>query len=78
MVTRLKIPLSKTMSDTPFLASITRPKTHDTVVVTLGIKNVVVGAISGGFFNRRKFTKGCIFMILCLEFRNMSILILHY
>jgi len=54
----LKIPLCKTMCETPFLVSVTRPKTHDTVVVTLGIKNVVVGAISGGFFNRRKIHQG--------------------
>lgn len=54
----LRIPISKTMCETPFLISITRPKAHDSVVVTLGIKNVLVGAISGGFFNRRKIHQG--------------------
>jgi uncharacterized protein (DUF362 family) len=39
------VPLSKTMMEAPFLVSITRPKTHVNAVVTLGLKNVLVGAI---------------------------------
>lgn len=41
------LPISKTIAETPFLVSIARPKTHNRVVVTLGIKNVLVGAIPG-------------------------------
>lgn len=50
----INISLSKTMMETPFLVSITRPKTHNAVVVTLGIKNVLVGAIKGAFPQRKK------------------------
>ena len=49
----LRLPLSKTLVDAPFLVSITRPKTHCTVVMTAAIKNVLVGAIQG-YSNRRK------------------------
>jgi uncharacterized protein (DUF362 family) len=49
----LELPLSKTLVETPFLVSITRPKTHCSVVMTAGIKNVLVGAIRG-YANRRK------------------------
>lgn len=48
----LELPLSKTLVESPFLVSITRPKTHCTVVMTAGIKNVLVGAIQG-YTNRR-------------------------
>ncbi len=41
----IKIRVSKTMLECDYLVSIVRPKTHDTVVATLSIKNVVVGAI---------------------------------
>ncbi|MBD3329615.1 DUF362 domain-containing protein [Candidatus Dojkabacteria bacterium] len=50
----LNLSISKTMVETPFLVSITRPKTHNTVVVTLGVKNVLVGAIQGAFVQRKK------------------------
>jgi uncharacterized protein (DUF362 family) len=39
------VPFSKTMVETPFLVSIVRPKTHVNAVVTLGLKNVLVGVI---------------------------------
>ena len=54
----LTIPLSKTLLEAPFLVSITRPKTHSSVIVTLGIKNVLVGAINGGIQYRYKIHKG--------------------
>jgi uncharacterized protein (DUF362 family) len=54
----LQLPLTKTYTDAPFLVSITRPKTHDSVVVTLAIKNVLVGAIQGGMANRGKIHQG--------------------
>ncbi len=43
----INIPFSKTLYDSDFLISITRPKTHDAVVVTLTGKNVAVGGILG-------------------------------
>ena len=45
------------MLEAPFLASITRPKTHCTVVMTAGIKNVLVGAIHK-YSMRRKIHRG--------------------
>jgi len=53
----LRLPLSRTLVEAPFLVSIARPKTHCTVVMTAGIKNVLVGAIRG-FANRRKIHGG--------------------
>jgi len=53
----LTLPLSKTMVEAPFLISIARPKTHCTVVLTAGIKNVLVGAIQG-YRMRRKIHRG--------------------
>jgi uncharacterized protein (DUF362 family) len=50
---KLTLPFSKTMMEAPFIVSITRPKTHCSVGVTLGIKNVTVGAING-YSMRRK------------------------
>ena len=50
---KLTLPFSKTMMEAPFIVSITRPKTHCSVGVTLGIKNVTVGAIHG-YSMRRK------------------------
>ena len=41
----VKVKVSKTMLESDYLVSIVRPKTHDTVIATLTIKNVVVGAI---------------------------------
>lgn len=54
----LNLPLAKTLVEAPFLVSIVRPKTHDTVVVTLGLKNVFVGAIQGGISWRSKIHQG--------------------
>lgn len=53
----LDVPLSKTLLEAPFLVSITRPKTHCTVVMTGAIKNVLVGAIHK-YSNRRKIHRG--------------------
>ena len=41
----LELPFSKTMLEAPFLVSIARPKTHCSVAMTGGIKNILVGAI---------------------------------
>lgn len=44
----LMLPLAKIYTQSPFTVSICRAKTHDAVVVTLGIKNLLVGAIQHG------------------------------
>lgn len=54
----LTLPIAKIYLDSPFTVSITRAKTHDTVVVTLGIKNLLVGAIQGGIPQREKIHQG--------------------
>jgi uncharacterized protein (DUF362 family) len=54
----LTLSFSKTMLEAPFLVSIARPKTHCSVVATAGIKNVLVGAINGGWKERLKIHKG--------------------
>lgn len=41
----LEFRVSRTILDSDFLISVARPKTHDCVVVTLTIKNVVVGSL---------------------------------
>ncbi len=41
----VKVRVAKTALESDFKISICRPKTHDTVVVTLSIKNLVMGAI---------------------------------
>ena len=51
------LPLAKTIVKAPFLVSIVRPKTHCRVVVTLGIKNVLIGSVPG-YLNRLKIHKG--------------------
>lgn len=42
-----KVPYSKTMREASCLISVTRPKTHNSVVATLSLKNVAVGGIVG-------------------------------
>jgi uncharacterized protein (DUF362 family) len=51
------VPLSKLYLNN-FVVSITRPKTHDAVVVTLSIKNLLVGAIQGGIPIRQQIHQG--------------------
>ena len=48
----VSVRVSKTILEADALVSMVRPKTHDTVVVTLSIKNVVVGAILPGYRHR--------------------------
>ncbi|KON31287.1 hypothetical protein AC482_01325 [miscellaneous Crenarchaeota group-15 archaeon DG-45] len=43
----LKLRVSRAVLDSDYLISVAKPKTHDCVVVTLSIKNVVVGALVG-------------------------------
>jgi uncharacterized protein (DUF362 family) len=44
-LTPLKFKVSKTLHDCDYLVSAAVPKTHDTVVATLSIKNIVVGSL---------------------------------
>ncbi len=41
----LKFRVSKTLLESDYLISVAKPKTHDTVIATLSIKNVVVGSL---------------------------------
>ncbi|MGD0802465.1 MAG: DUF362 domain-containing protein [Candidatus Bathyarchaeia archaeon] len=41
----IKFHVSKTLLDSDYLVSVAKPKTHDTVIATLSIKNVVVGSL---------------------------------
>jgi uncharacterized protein (DUF362 family) len=41
----MKFRVSETILDSNYLISVARPKTHDTVIATLSIKNVVVGSL---------------------------------
>lgn len=52
-----ELPISKRMVKKKFLISICRAKTHDTVIVTLSLKNVAVGGIVGRN-NRPKIHQG--------------------
>ncbi len=54
----LVLPISNTFYKSPFTVSIGRAKTHDSVIVTLSIKNLLVGAIQGGIPVRSKIHKG--------------------
>ncbi len=45
----VKIKVAKTILESDCIVSIVRPKTHDTVVVTLTIKNIVMGAVQRGY-----------------------------
>jgi len=51
------VPISKTLVNAPFLISLCRAKTHDTVIVTLSIKNTAVGGIVGKQ-NRHRIHQG--------------------
>lgn len=52
------LPLAKIYTQSPFIVSMCRAKTHDTVVVTLSLKNLLVGAIQGGLGARGKIHQG--------------------
>lgn len=47
--TPIHIPISKLIVESDFRVSAVRPKTHDVVVVTLSLKNMVVGSIRRGY-----------------------------
>ncbi len=51
---KIYLSLAKIYIDSPFIVSITRAKTHDSVGVTLGIKNLLIGAVQGAFQERIK------------------------
>lgn len=42
-----KVPISKTMLESDFRISLAIPKTHDSVIITLSLKNMAVGSIAG-------------------------------
>jgi len=44
----LKLRMSKTLIESDYRISVALPKTHDTVVATLSIKNIVVGGLING------------------------------
>lgn len=48
----LLLPFNKTMIESQFLVSITRPKVHCNAAMTAGIKNVAIGAVEG-YKNRK-------------------------
>jgi len=53
------LPLAKIYTQSPFIVSICRAKTHDAVVTTLAIKNLLMGAIQQKLFgNRGKVHQG--------------------
>lgn len=54
----LTLPLAKIYTDSPFVVSMCRAKTHDSVVVTLSLKNLLVGAIQGGLSTRGEIHRG--------------------
>jgi len=49
---RIEVPVSKTALNSDCIVSICRLKTHNTVVVTLTIKNVVMGAVQSPYKSR--------------------------
>ncbi len=53
----LELPFSKTLPEACFLVSIVRPKTHCSVGMTAGVKNVLVGAIQK-YSMRKKIHRG--------------------
>ncbi len=55
---KLNLNLAQIYTRAPFLVSICRPKIHDTVITTLGIKNVLVGAIQGALTERQHIHQG--------------------
>lgn len=42
-----KVPISKTVLESDFRISLAIPKTHDSVIITLSLKNMAVGSIAG-------------------------------
>jgi len=47
--------VSKTVVESDYRISVALPKTHDCVITTLTIKNVVVGSLVGGMYSREKW-----------------------
>jgi uncharacterized protein (DUF362 family) len=45
--------LAQIYTGKPFIVSVCRPKTHDSVVMTASLKNLLVGAIKHGTFKKR-------------------------
>ena len=53
----IKFRMSKTLLESDYRVSVALPKTHDSVIVTLSIKNVVVGGLVDG--EKSKIHQGC-------------------
>ncbi|RLE70363.1 MAG: hypothetical protein DRJ43_02210 [Thermoprotei archaeon] len=45
----VRVRVARTVLESDYIVSVTRPKTHDTVIVTLTVKNVVMGAVQPGY-----------------------------
>ena len=52
------LPISQIYLPSSYVVSICRAKTHDSVVVTLSLKNLLVGAIQGGLSSRGMIHQG--------------------
>ena len=52
------IPISKTVAESDFRISVCPMKTHDTVVATLSLKNMLVGSIAGGWSEKQRIHQG--------------------
>ena len=62
----MKIHFARQMLESDYLVAIGPPKTHDSVVVTLSIKNVVMGGVSYTHNEKRKIHQGPLVMNLDL------------
>jgi len=54
----MKVHFSRQMLESDYLVAIGPPKTHDSVVVTLSVKNVVMGGVSYTHNDKRKIHQG--------------------
>lgn len=72
----LTVPFSTCMRDSDFLISLTRPKTHDAVVLTLTGKNIAVGGIVGerGRVHQGRITHQNLVKILEEVFPHLAVL----
>jgi len=55
---KIGVMVAKTVIKSDYKISVTPPKTHDCVIVTLSIKNMVVGSLVGGWRNKSGIHQG--------------------
>jgi len=55
---KIGVMVAKTVIESDYRISVTPPKTHDCVIVTLSIKNMVVGSLVGGWRNKSGIHQG--------------------